>query len=319
MKRVAILTSGGDAPGMNAFIRAAARAAIQAGLDALGVRRGYAGLIDGDFLPLDRRLTANRIAKGGTFLGTARCEKFYSAQGRAAAADQLRKAGVDGLLVCGGDGSFQGAQLLHAEHGISVVGVPGTIDNDLCGTDFTIGYDTAINTAAEAIDRIRDTAESHGRVFFIEVMGRHAGHIAMEVGIACGAEFIAVPESVTKLDLLRRRIVEQGSGRRTIVVVGEGDEAGGARDIAAAINKDLDIDSRITILGHIQRGGAPTVRDRILASNLGAAAVQVLLDGRSNVMVGEVGGELRFTEFRHTWGRHKDIPKQIERLAELLV
>lgn len=304
---------------MNAHVRAVARAGLQAGVEVIGIMRGYAGMMTGEYRLLDRTATANIIARGGTIIKTSRCEEFHTEEGRAKAARQLREAGIDGVVACGGDGTFHGAERLHAEHGIAIVGTPGTIDNDLYGTDYTIGYDTAVNTAMEAIDKIRDTADSHGRVFFVEVMGRHAGFIAMDVGISTGAEYIAVPEVVTDIDLLHRRVVEQGDGKRTLVVIGEGDDAGSATEIAATMKERCGVDAKVTVLGHIQRGGAPTVRDRVLASRLGMAAVDALIEGRSNVMIGEINNDIAYTPLRETWEKRKSIPSYLARLADLLV
>lgn len=319
MKRIGVFTSGGDAPGMNAHVRAVTRAALHKGVEVVGIMRGYAGMIDNDFMAMDRAYTANIIARGGTMLKTARCMEFHTEQGRATAAANIKNAGIDGIVACGGDGTFHGAERLHTEHGIPIVGTPGTIDNDLYGTDYTIGYDTAINTAAEALDKIRDTADSHGRVFFVEVMGRHAGFIAMDVGIACGAEYIAVPEVVTDIHLLYQRVANQGTNKRTIIVIGEGDDAGNAAQIAAIMQERYSITAKITVLGHIQRGGSPTVRDRVLASRLGVAAVEALLDGRSNVMVGEIHNTVTYTPLRQTWEQRKPIPSYLAALADVLV
>jgi 6-phosphofructokinase 1 len=319
MKRIGVFTSGGDAPGMNAHIRAVTRSGLHKGLEVIGIMRGYSGMIEGDFIDLNRTRTASIISCGGTILKTSRCKEFHTEEGRAKAAERLREAGIEGIVACGGDGTFHGADLLHTEHGIPIVGTPGTIDNDLYGTDYTIGYDTAINTAAQALDKIRDTADSHGRVFFVEVMGRHAGFIAMDVGIACGAEYIAVPEVVTDIDLLYRRITEQGKNKRTIVVIGEGDDAGSATEIAATINEKFTIEAKVTVLGHVQRGGSPTVRDRVLASRLGVAAVNALLEGRSNCMIGEVNNDIAFTSLRETWEKRKSIPPYMAELADILV
>lgn len=319
MKRIGVFTSGGDAPGMNAHVRAVTRAALHKGIEVVGIMRGYAGMIDNDFITLERAHTANIIERGGTLLKTARCMEFHTEQGRATAASNIKNAGVDAIIACGGDGTFHGAALLHAEHGIPIVGTPGTIDNDLYGTDYTIGYDTAINTAAEALDKIRDTADSHGRVFFVEVMGRHAGFIAMDVGIACGAEYIAVPEVVTDIHLLYQRVENQGTNKRTIIVIGEGDDAGNASQLAAIMQERYGIAAKVTVLGHIQRGGPPTVRDRVLASRLGVAAVEALLDGYSNVMVGEVHNAIAYTPLQQTWERRKPIPDYLTALADVLV
>jgi 6-phosphofructokinase 1 len=319
MKRIALFTSGGDAPGMNAHIRAVERVGEKRGVEVVGIIGGYSGMIAGHFETLDRIRTANIIDRGGTILKTSRCEDFLSVEGRSQAIDQLRRHGIEGVIACGGDGTFHGAHALWTEHGIPIVGTPGTIDNDLAGTDFTIGYDTAINTAAQAIDKIRDTADSHGRLFFIEVMGRHAGFIAMDVGIACGAEYIAVPETMTDIDELYRRIISQGRERRTVVIVGEGDELGGAMGISKAIEERYGIPSKVSILGHIQRGGSPTVRDRVLASRLGAAAVDALLGGRTDVMIGEVAGSVRMVPLEETWTTRKPVPGYLKELSTILI
>ncbi len=319
MKRIAVLTSGGDAPGMNANVRAVVRAGRHYGLEVYGVIGGYSGLIEGNFIKLDTAQTANIISKGGTILKTSRSKEFMQAGGRMAALNKLRNAGIDGLVTCGGDGTFHGAHALWVEHKFPVVGTPGTIDNDLFGTEYTIGYDTAINTCAEAIDKIRDTAESHGRVFIIEVMGRHAGFIAMDVGVSCGAEFIAVPETVTNTDILYQRILENGKNKRTIVIVGEGDELGDAHQLSLILKEKYDIASHVTILGHIQRGGSPTVRDRVLASRLGVEAVKALLDGKTDVMVGEINNQIVLTPFEETWMRKKPLRDYLIELSDILV
>lgn len=319
MKRIAVFTSGGDAPGMNAHIRAVERTADKRGLEVIGIIGGYSGMIAGHFEVLDRIRTANTIDRGGTILKTSRCPDFFEPDGRIQAAEQLWKHGIDGVVACGGDGTFHGAHALWTEHGIRIVGTPGTIDNDLAGTDFTIGYDTAINTAAEAIDKIRDTAESHGRLFFIEVMGRHAGFIALDVGIACGAEYVAVPETLTDIDELYRRIVSQGLDKRTVVIVGEGDELGGALGISRKLEERYGVASKVSILGHVQRGGSPTVRDRVLASRLGAAAVDALLAGKTDVMIGQVANELSYVPLEQTWTDRKPIPPYLSELSTLLV
>ncbi len=318
MKKIGILTSGGDAPGMNAHIRAVVRAALAKGLEVVGIIGGFSGMIEGDFIKLARKETANIIGRGGTILKTSRSKEFMMAGGRAAAAERVKEAGIDGLIACGGNGTFHGAHALWLEHHIPIVGTPGTIDNDLYGTHYTIGYDTAINTASEAIDRIRDTADSHGRVFIVEVMGRHAGFIAMDVGIACGAEYVAIPETVTNLDILYQRILKQGKTRRTIIIVGEGDEYGGAAKIASMMKEQYDIDAKYTILGHIQRGGSPTVRDRVLASHLGVAAVEALINGKTDIMVGRQDHDIAYTPLEETWTRQKPIWGYMMELAEIL-
>jgi 6-phosphofructokinase 1 len=319
MQRIAVFTSGGDAPGMNAHVRAVERTAQKRGLEVIGIIGGYAGMIAGHYEVLDRIRTANILDRGGTVLKTSRCEEFHQPEGRAKAADQLRRHGIDGVVACGGDGTFHGAHFLSQEHGVRIVGTPGTIDNDLWGTDFTIGYDTAINTAAQAIDKIRDTADSHGRLFFVEVMGRHAGFIAVDVGVACGAEYIAVPETMTDIEVLYQRIMAQGLHKRTVVIVGEGDQSGGAMQLARQIEESYGIASKVSILGHMQRGGAPTVRDRVLAARLGAAAVDALLDGHTGVMIGERNGELAFVPLEQTWTQRKAVPSYLLDLATLLV
>jgi len=306
MKRIAVFTSGGDAPGMNALIRAVARTGLAKGLEVFGIYGGYSGMIEGNFEPLGRKETANIISQGGTILMTSRSKEFMHAGGRAAAAKNLKDKGIEGIVACGGDGTFHGAHSLWLEHQIPIIGVPGTIDNDLFGTRYTIGYDTAINTAAQAIDKIRDTAYSHNRIFIIEVMGRDSGFIAMDVGIASGAEFVAVPETVTDIDQLYQRILQQKK-RRTIIIVGEGDELGGAVEFARILKEKFEIDAKVTILGHIQRGGSPTVRDRVLASFLGKAAVMALLEGKSDVMVGKIYDEVIYTPFAETWEKKKPL------------
>lgn len=319
MKRIAVFTSGGDAPGMNAHIRAVERVGEKRGLEVIGIIGGYSGMIAGHFEVLDRIRTANIIDRGGTVLKTSRCEEFLFPQGREAAARELQAHGIDGVIACGGDGTFRGAHALFLEHHIPIVGTPGTIDNDLSGTDYTIGYDTAVNTATEAIDKIRDTADSHGRLFFIEVMGRHAGFIAMDVGIASGAEFIAVPETITDVEVLYQRVLAQGLDKRTIVIVGEGDESGGATTLSNLIHERYGLEARVAILGHIQRGGTPTVRDRVLGSRLGAAAIDALLEGQTDVMVGEMAGAITHVSLEQTWTFRKPVPPIIVELSSLLV
>lgn len=319
MQRIALFTSGGDAPGMNAHIRAVERTAQKRGLEVIGIIGGYAGMIAGQFEVLDRIRTANILDRGGTVLKTSRCPEFMEPEGRALAAKQLRDHGIHGVIACGGDGTFHGAHLLWLEHQIPIVGTPGTIDNDLSGTDYTLGYDTAINTATEAIDKIRDTADSHGRLFFIEVMGRHAGFIAMDVGVASGAEYVAVAETITDIEVLYQRILAQGVDKRTIVIVGEGDDFGGALQISQVIEERYGLPSKVSILGHMQRGGSPTVRDRVLGARLGATAVDALLEGRSDIMVGEVAGAITYMPLEETWLTKKPVPPYLLDLSSLLV
>lgn len=320
MKRIGVFTSGGDAPGMNAAIRAVVRQAYALGLEVIGIRRGYAGMILGEMVPLGVRDVANILQRGGTILLTARSQEFMGEEGRANAAEKLRQAGIEGLVAIGGDGTFRGAMRLMEEHRIPVVGLPGTIDNDLYGTDYTIGFDTAVNTALEAIDRIRDTAASHERVFFIEVMGRDAGFIALDVGLAGGAEVIAVPEEPVDPKRIAEGLLESQRRGKTssIVVVAEGAYPGGAAGLLAAIREHVPMEARVTVLGHIQRGGSPTAKDRILASRLGAAAVETLAAGTSGVMVGEVAGEVKLTPLREAVERKKDIHRGLLRLSQVL-
>jgi 6-phosphofructokinase 1 len=277
-------------------------------------------MIAAEFRELGPRDVSNTIQRGGTIIRTARCPEFLEPKGRAKAAENLRKAGIDALVACGGDGTFHGAYYLEMEHGIPTIGTPGTIDNDLYGTDYTIGYDTAVNVAVEAIDRIRDTAASHDRLFFVEVMGRHSGWIALESGLAGGAEGILIPEVEHELEKCVE-LLEEGKrvGKTSyIVVVAEGDENGGAFKVAEYVKQKTGLDYKVTILGHIQRGGTPTVRDRILASKLGAAAVDGLLAGKSGVMAGEIGGKVVFTPFQETWEKKHGVDMSLVTLAEIL-
>jgi len=320
MKKIGILTSGGDAPGMNACIRAAVRAALANHVEIFGIRWGYAGLIRGDMIPLDRRAVANIIHQGGTILGTARSEEFRTKEGRAEAIKILQQEGIEGLILIGGDGTFRGGTLLSQESGVTVVGVPGTIDNDCYGTDYTIGFDTAVNTALEAIDRIRDTATAHDRLFFVEVMGRHTGFIALESGIAGGVEEFLIPEVPISIEELCQRLEEnfKKGKRSSIVVIAEADQPGESFRIAKEVKDRAGLDSRVCILGHIQRGGAPTARDRVLASRLGAAAVQALFDGKGGYMVGEINREIAYTPLRDTWEKKKTLPVGLTDLLKIL-
>lgn len=315
MKTIAVLTSGGDAPGMNACIRAVVRSGAAYGLRVIGFRRGFVGLVSGDYISLGPRAVANIIQRGGTFLGTSRSPEFKQADSRRKAIDVLKTNGVDGLIVIGGDGSFRGTHDLIEEGGIQAVGIPGTIDNDLYGTDSTIGFDTAVNTALEAIDRIRDTAASHERLFFIEVMGRQSGFLALEVGLAGGAEAVVVPETLTNIGQLCETLIDsQGRGKSSsIVIVAEGGKPGTAFTLAEKVKISVGMDARVVVLGHIQRGGSPTARDRILASRLGAAAVTMLVEGKTGVMVGEINNRLVLTPLHETWEKKK--PLNLSQLA----
>jgi len=308
MRRIGLLTSGGDAPGMNAAIRAVVRHALGRSLEVVGVRRGYAGLLAGELQPLTRAGVANIIQRGGTVLGTSRSAEFMQPEGRARAAAVLRGAGIEGLVVIGGDGTLHGATLLAEEHGVPVAGVPGTIDNDVYGTDFTIGFDTAVNTALEAIDRIRDTAASHERLFLVEVMGRTCGDIALGVGVAGGAEDVLLPEAPRDLlDLAAelRHSWERGK-RSSIIVVSESGEQGRSFRLAEEVGRLTGLEPRVCILGHIQRGGTPMARDRVLASRLGAAAVDILLDG-GGAMAAEWHGSVERVPIRDSWEKRRQV------------
>ena len=321
IKRIGILTSGGDAPGMNAAIRAVVRTAIYYRLESIGIQRGYSGLIDNKMIPLLSHSVSKIISMGGTFLKSSRCSSFHTVEGRAMAMENLQSAAIDALVVIGGDGSFRGAQLLEKEFGIPVVGIPATIDNDIYGTDFTIGFDTAINTALQAIDKLRDTADSHNMVFFIEVMGRDAGFIALYSSIAGGAEATLIPEIHLDVDRLCHFLERERRKNKTsgIVIVAEGDEQGGAVEIAKKVKDTLPgYDVRVTTLGHIQRGGTPTCNDRVLASILGHGAVEALLDGKTGVMVGQRYGKVVLTPFDEACTRHNDINKNWYEIAHIL-
>jgi 6-phosphofructokinase 1 len=301
IKNIGVLTSGGDAPGMNAAIRAVVRAAIYYDLQVTGILRGYEGLVHGDFIEMNRKSVANIIQRGGTILKTARSDAFRTKEGRDQAYEQLKKHNVDALIVIGGDGTFTGANLFTNEFNFPVVGLPGTIDNDLQGTDFTIGYDTAINTVVNAVDKIRDTAESHDRLFIVEVMGRDSGLIALRSGIGVGAEAILIPEANMGVEGLISRLENGRKDKASkIVIVAEGDEVGGAFNVGEALKEKFPhYDIRISVLGHIQRGGKPSCMDRVLASRFGVAAVEGVLSGQSGVMVGQVNREVVFTPFDH--------------------
>jgi len=320
MQKIAVFTSGGDAPGMNACIRAVVRTAIYYNIEIMGIMRGYDGMIQNELIPLDSRSVANIIQRGGTILKSARSDEFRTYEGRKKAFESLKSNGVEGIICIGGNGTYTGANVFYNEFGIPSIGVPGTIDNDLYGTDFTIGYDTALNTATEAIDKIRDTADSHNRVFLVEVMGRDSGFIALAVGIAGGAEAVLIPED--QKDELK--LFEMFSKRKeskksfSIIVVAEGEE-GGASTIAIKLKQQFpELDIRTTILGHIQRGGSPTARDRILSTRLGVSAVERLLAGGKNECVGMVNNKIHYTSFKEAVDNKKPLPDYILSLIEIL-
>jgi len=320
MKKIGVLTSGGDAPGMNACIRAIVRYGISRKLEVVGIRGGYRGILAKDIVKLGSRSVANIIHRGGTILETARCDEMKTEQGIRKANETLQSEGIEGLITIGGDGTFRGAVALAEGGDVKLIGVPGTIDNDVYGTDYTIGFDTAINTALGAIDRIRDTAGSLQRPFFVEVMGKTRGFIALEVGIAGGAEEILIPELPTKIEQLSldiSRSFKKGK-KSSIVIVAEGDDAGGAFSIAQQVWERLGLEYRICVLGHVQRGGCPTARDRVLASKLGAAAVDALLEGKAGYMVGEFKGDITLTPLRETWEKRKDLDSNSLRLIKAL-
>ncbi|MBR9860325.1 6-phosphofructokinase [bacterium] len=321
MKRIGVFTSGGDAPGMNACVRAVVRTAIYEGLEVVGIKRGYAGMIEGEFVPLHLNSVANIIQRGGTFLKTARSAEFMTPEGREKAYRNLKKKGIEALVCIGGNGSYTGAKIFYEEFGIPSVGLPGTIDNDLYGTDYTIGFDTAVNTALDAIDRIRDTAHSHERVFIVEVMGRDSGFIALDVAIGGGAEAVMIPEDLEDWDKLLKQFHRDGKRKKSfsIIVIAEGDEQGGALVVEQKMKKLFpELKIRSTILGHVQRGGSPTSRDRVLASRLGSQAVYALLDGQTSVTVGIVNDEIKLTSFEEAISKKKEIPKHLIQLAEIL-
>lgn len=321
LKKIGVLTSGGDAPGMNAAIRAVVRTANYHNIECIGIRGGYTGLIEGNVLKMGPRSVNNIINLGGTILRSARSAEFRTPEGRKKAYDQCKANGIDALVCIGGDGTFTGAKIFAEEFGMKVIGVPGTIDNDIYGTDFTIGYDTALNTAMEAIDKIRDTATSHNRVFFIEVMGRDAGFIALNSGIATGALDILIPEREDKIeDLFETFEKAQKRGKTSsIVIVAEGEQLGSTYDIAKQTQEKFPhYDIRVSILGHMQRGGAPSCADRVLASRMGYGAVIGLMKGLTNVMAGIRSNDLVFTPIEDAIRKHNEINQDLLQISEIL-
>ena len=321
IKRVGVLTSGGDAPGMNAALRAVVRTAIYNGLEPFAIYDGYKGIVEGDIRAIGARDVSNIIQRGGTILKSARCEEFHTRKGREKAAKNLLEKGIDGLIVIGGDGSFCGANIFSKEFNIPIIGIPGTIDNDLYGTDYTIGFDTAVNTVVEAVDKIRDTASAHNRLFFVEVMGRDAGCIALQSAVASGAEAVLIPEVETHFYELEEYLNSELKSHKNsgIVIVAEGEKHGGAYQIAEKIGKDYpEYDIRVTILGHIQRGGSPTSYDRVVASRLGVASIEALIDGKKSVMVGIVNSDIVHVPFEKAIKNSEEIPTYLLDINKIL-
>ncbi|MBI9041750.1 6-phosphofructokinase [Lutibacter sp.] len=322
MKKIGVMTSGGDAPGMNAAIRAIVRACTYYNIECVGIYRGYQGLIEGDFVNLNARSVSNIINRGGTILKSARSKEFMTKEGRAKAYENLKRAEIDGIVLIGGDGTFTGGMIFNEEYNFPCIGVPGTIDNDIFGTNYTIGYDTALNTVVQAIDKIRDTASSHNRLFFVEVMGRDAGFIALNAGVGAGAEEILIPEENMGLDRLLESLkrTKRSGKSSSIVVIAEGDKIGkNVFELANYVEENLkQYEVRVSVLGHMQRGGSPSCFDRVLASRLGVKAVELLLDGKSNVMVGLVNNKVETTELELAVKGHHAINKELIRVSDMM-
>ncbi|WP_196884988.1 6-phosphofructokinase [Aureivirga sp. CE67] len=322
IKKIGVLTSGGDSPGMNAALRAVVRTCSHYRIECYGIYRGYQGLIEGDYVLLGPRTVNNIINKGGTILKSARSEEFKTKEGREKAYKALKEAKIDALILIGGDGTFTGGMYFNKEFGFPCIGIPGTIDNDIFGTDFTIGYDTALNTVVEAVDKIRDTASSHNRLFFVEVMGRDAGHIALNAGIGAGAEEILIPEEDLGLDRMLESLKRsKRSGKSSsIVIVAEGDKTGkNVFELADYVEENLpEYDVRVSVLGHMQRGGSPTCFDRVLASRLGMKAVEVALDGKTNLMVGLINNEVKTTDLEKAIKENTKINKELLKVSEVM-
>ena len=322
IKKIGVLTSGGDAPGMNAAIRSVVRTCAFHQIECVGIYRGYEGMIDGDFKALDARSVNHIINKGGTFLKSARSDRFRTKEGRKEAYDQLLKHAVDALVLIGGDGTFTGGMIFNEEYNFPVVGIPGTIDNDIVGTNFTLGYDTALNTVVEAIDKIRDTASSHKRLFFVEVMGRDVGHIALNAGVGSGADEILVPEEDLGLDRLLESLEKsKHTGKSSsIVVVAEGDKTGkNVFELRDYVEENLEgYDVRVSVLGHMQRGGSPSCFDRVLASRMGVKAVETLIEGKNNVMVGTINNKLELYPIDKAVKGHSKIDEELLRVSDIM-
>ena len=320
--KIGVITSGGDSPGMNAAIRAVARTCAYYNIQCVGFYRGFQGMIEDDYIELDARSVRNIISRGGTILKSARSKDFFTVEGRKKAAENLKRAKVDAMILIGGDGTFRGGKILSEEHQIPIIGVPGTIDNDISGTNATIGYDTALNTVVEAIDKIRDTASSHNRLFFVEVMGRDAGFIALNSGVGAGAEEILIPEEDLGLERLLDSLEKsRRSGKSSsIVVVSEGDKIGkNVFELAEYVTNNLpDYDARVTVLGHIQRGGSPSCFDRVLASRLCVKAVELLLDGQQDLMVGFLNNKVQACSLEEALKSKHNINKELLRISDIL-
>ncbi len=319
--KIGVLTSGGDSPGMNAAIRAVVRTGIYHGIEVYGIMRGYSGMVEGEIQRMESRSVANIIQRGGTILKTSRSNEFLTKEGREKAYQNLKKHGIEGLVIIGGDGSFRGAQTFSNEYDIPCIGLPGTIDKDIAGTDFTIGFDTAVNTAVEAIDKIRDTADAHDRLFIIEVMGRDAGYIALHSGISTGAEHILIPEKKTSVIDLISSLKEKQKRKKLVnmIVVAEGEDFGGADELAKHIKKEIpDQDLRVCILGHIQRGGSPSCFDRVIASRMGYHAVECFLENRFNVFIGIVNNKINYTPLDEAVKKKQRISEEWMKIVKIL-
>ncbi len=319
--KIGVLTSGGDSPGMNACVRAVVRTGLYNNIEMFGIMRGYTGMVEDDIVKLESRSVANIIQRGGTVLKTSRSKEFLTPEGRKKAYGNLKKHGINGLVIIGGDGSFRGAQIFSSEFDIPCIGLPGTIDKDIAGTDFTIGFDTAVNTAVEAIDKIRDTAEAHDRLFIIEVMGRDAGYIALHSGIATGAENILIPEKKTDIENIIGQLAEKERRHKLVnlIVVAEGEEFGGADEVAKYIKGRLPLlEVRVCILGHIQRGGAPSCMDRLLASRMGYHAIECLIDGRHNVFVGVVNNKINYIPLDEAIKKKQKVSEEWLKIVKIL-
>lgn len=318
--KIGVLTSGGDSPGMNACIRAVVRSGLYYNMEVFGILRGYSGMVENDIIKMENRSVANIIQRGGTILKTSRCKEFMEYEGRKKAYENLKKHGIDGLVVIGGDGSFRGAQIFSNEFDIPCIGLPGTIDKDIAGTDFTIGFDTAVNTAVEAIDKIRDTADAHDRLFIIEVMGRDAGYIALHSGIATGAENILIPERKTDINSIVESLQEKEKRKKLVnlIVVAEGEQFGGV-ELAKLIKERMPLlETRVCILGHIQRGGPPTCFDRLIASRMGYSAVECLIEGRHNVFVGILNNKMHYIPLDEAIKKKQHISEEWLKIVKIL-